>query len=350
LQTKEKTHTRLTPIFRVAAFFFGLAFILVAGRIIARHQMQQSWLPVQAEVARVDINGWWNEAAGQRYYLEYRYSVNGRTHTGVRYHIKERSLKTYAGIEYQYKKGDAITVYYDPRDPGQAVLSTAYLRDEFAAMIILGGFLVLAGTVFIKETRERKLVNAIKNADDGKTALPDLPVIEDRQGILRLNTGMSLFWRVGMPFVVTCFAGTAPVLFLLEEINPGWGIERYMMMVSAVWIAGAIAGLLMTWGFSFALFVDRVKKEIREEIRFCFSLKSGVVAFSQISELRLYREKWRQDNPLRNWILFIQTTSGKSLTISRGFRDVQPADSIYLGAVKMRIEQLVFGSRTQGNE
>lgn len=344
MNPNEKTHTRLTPIFGVAVFFFGLAFILVSGQIIDQYRVQKTWLPVQAEVVRVDINGWWDEAAGQRYYLEYRYSVDGRSYTGMRYHIKERSLKTYGDIEYRYKRGDAITVYYDPRDPGQAVLNTAYLRDEFVAVTILAGFLVLAATVFIKEKRERRLVNFVKNTGGGKTELPDLPGIEDRQGVLRLNTGMSLFWRVGMPFVIVCFVGTAPGLFFLEEINPAWGIDRYMMMVSAVWLGGAIAGVLMTQCFSFTLFVDTVKKEIREEIRFCFFSKSGVYAFSQISEVRLYREKWRRENPLRNWILFIQTISGKSLTISRGFRDVQPAHSEYLGAVKKRIEQRVFGS------
>lgn len=345
---KEKTYTRLTPVFAVAAFFFGLAFVLSAGQVAGIAEIRKTWKPVQGQVARVDPNGWWDDDANQRYYLEYRYAVDGKTYTGVRYHVQERSLKTYAGIEYRYRTGDAITVYVDPDDPGQAVLDVSYLRDSFLALAVLGGFLVLAGTLFVKERDERRRAGAVAASDEGRAPLPDLPGVSDRPEALRLDTGMSLFWRVGMPFVIVCFAGIAPGLFLLEETHPSWGLGRYLGMVLAIWIAAAAAGVAVTRCFSFTLVVDRVKKEIREEIRLCFFQKSVAYGFSRISELRLYREKWRQDNPLRNWIMFVQTDSGRSVTVSRGFRDFQPADSVYLGAVKRRIEHLVFNGANTG--
>ncbi|MBI9077712.1 MAG: hypothetical protein JEZ02_20085, partial [Desulfatibacillum sp.] len=258
-----------------------------------------------------------------------------------RYHLREKSLKTYGGIQYRYKQGDPIPVFFDPAKPELAVLNLECLRDWFVSITVLVGILMLAVSVFVKEGNDRSSIEALSDSYDGSAPLPSLNGTEDTGILLKLNTGMSLLWRMGIPFLAGCFIGITPLLLGTQEINPGWSIGKYGAICCAIWGGALILGLVFSAGFSYTLFVDGQKREIMEVRRVGFSKHVETMKFSQVAELRLYRELWRNTNPLKNWILFIQGGSGKSITISRGYRDFQVAHEDYLNAIKMRIEYLM---------
>ncbi|SHL09797.1 Protein of unknown function [Desulfatibacillum alkenivorans DSM 16219] len=338
---EEKKQTRLTPLFAVVAVVFGLALAGTVHQIIQQSAMSRQWQPVQGVVVKVSQDGWWNDQEKRRYYLEYAYTVQGMPYTGYRYHLREKSLKTYGGIQYRYKQGDPITVYYDPEDPGRAVLSREFLRDWFAGVAVLVGLLVFAVAVMLKESNDSRTADSVGATYDGASPLPNAPGVEDSGAVLKLNTGMSLMWKAGVPFFGGCFIGITPLLLLTDNVNPGWGLQQYGAICCAIWIGAALLALLISLGVSYTLYVDAHKKEIREESRVGFSKGEKTMAFSEILEIRLYRELWRKENPLKNWIMFIQSQSGRSLNISRGYRDYQTPHADYLGAIKARIEYMI---------
>ncbi len=342
---EEKKQIRLTPIFLVVAVVFGLVLVSIVHQVIQQCAVNQNWAITEGEVTRVSQDGWWNEKENRRYYLDYAYEVQGQTYEGYRYHLREKSLKGYGGIQYQYQVGDSIVVHFDPANPGSAVLNTEYLRDWFVSIIVLVGILVLSGMVFLKESNDQRVVAEVSASYDGSSPLPSIGGVKDGGGLLQLNTGMSLFWSMGIPFLGGCFIGITPLLFLTQEVNPGWGVEQYGAMGCGVWAGAFALGLVFNMGSSYTLEVDSLKQEIREIRRLGFGKSTETLPFDQVAELRLYREAWRHTNPLRNWILFVQGASGKSMTISRGYRDFQAAHEAYLGAVKARIEYLLRSFR-----
>lgn len=344
----DQPYTRLSGVFKVFGVLMALILISTFYHTFRLWQVRQTWKMVKGQVVRKTDRGWWDEERQKRYYVAYAYEVDGKRHTATRFHLKEDSLKGYGDLRSLYREGDPIFVYYNPEHPEASVLSVAYLRNGFVFITLVIGFLVLAGTHILKETRWQRqtdtLLAGVPRDDNGRHPLPPSPILTDSGLVLRLDTGLSGFWTLGIPFLGMSMLGVALMVVFLPEINPGWSLKPYAAFVLITWGAGLlVAGFMKR--FKHGLEVDGEKREIRETNETPFGGGGTPYGFSQVQELRLYREKWRHDNPLRNWILYIQLKSRKSLPISLRHRDLQPGQPRYLDLVKKRIEYLVSGSR-----
>lgn len=335
--------TRLSGMFTVIAVLFGLLFLSVAFGIAKIARMQQ-WPAVLGVVIKQAPQGWYDETQQRRYYLEYAYEIDGRRYTGTRFHIREEAVRGDNGLGTNYRIGDAITVYCNPANPAEAVLNRDYLRDAFVFLLVIGGFLLLAGTMILKEARWRQLTRdllaAIPPTYDGGASLPDSTIVADTGSQLQLRTGPSIFWTLGIPFAIVSFVGGTAMLLMLNELNRGWALSVYGGWILATWATGILGAVIMM-SRQHTLTINVPSRTLREEIRWFGGRRRQNLDFDAVGEIRLYREKWRHDNPLRNWMMFIQTKTGYSLTISRGFRDIQPASRIYLDVIKKRMEHLI---------
>ncbi|WP_300461115.1 DUF3592 domain-containing protein [Desulfobacula sp.] len=339
---------KLTRLFMGIGLIFGIIVVSIFFQTLTLWKISQTWPVTTGIVTRTASKGWWDEERERRYYLEYEYTVGEKTYTNVQFHFKERSIKKYKYLIRKYKKGDPIPVWVNPESPDQAVINTAYPRDGFALLVVLTGFLMMMGTMILKETRWQRQTQALTAAlpkdYQGDQPLPASGILTDSGGVVRLNTGMSIFWSFGIPFVCFSFLSLLFMMIFLNELNPGWSLLDYSSIMAGSWGASLVGGFLIKIGFRKTLEINADQKMITETSATFFKQTSRKYAFSDIQELLLERETWRKTNTLKNWILYLHTQSRQSIFVSFRHRDIQPSDEAYLGCVKQRLETLIFGA------
>jgi hypothetical protein len=125
-------------------------------------QAAKSWLPTpgtitssRSEMRTVASMGSGSQTKGKtetRNFpaISFTYQVKGRKFTGTRYSLRE-NLGNFAVAETlaQYPKGAAVTVFYDPANPAQAVIERTMLEGAFKFMICLSAGLVLGALILI---------------------------------------------------------------------------------------------------------------------------------------------------------------------------------------------------------
>ncbi len=343
---KKEQSGNLTPVFKVAIAIFGIVLIIIVYQTIQLWKIRHSWISTTGIVVKTASRGWWDEKKQWRYYLKYQYKVKGKKYTNVRFHIKERSIKKYTYLLRNLRKGDPIKVWYNPKYPDQAVINTDYLRNGFILIALFTGFIVMAGTMILKENRwKRQSLNLTAAAGpnyNGEKPLMSSEILNDQGNILTFDTGMSVFWSFGIPFFFFSFLSVFFMLISLKEINPGWTFLNYWSLIALGWAGSLIGSFFIKKGFAHTLEINAIDKIIKEiSVQFFRPIETKY-NFSDIHEVKLYKDVWRPTNFLRNWILFLHTRSHKSLFISFRHRDIQPALSDYLDLVKRRIEYLVF--------
>jgi hypothetical protein len=339
---------KLTRLFMVVGVIFGIVVVSILFQTLTLWKISHTWTETTGVVTRTASKGWWDEEKERRYYLEYQYTVGEKTYTNVRFHFKERTIKKYKHLIRDFKKRDPITVWVNPESPDQAVINTAYLRDGFALLVVLTGFLMMIGTMILKENRWQRqtqmLTAALPNDYQGTQALPASGILTDSGGIVRLNTGMSIFWSFGIPFVCFSFLSLLFMMIFLNELNPGWSLLDYSSVIAGSWGASLVVGFFVKTGFRKTLEINADQKMITETSATFFKQTTRVYAFSDIQELKLERETWRTANTLQNWILYLHTRSRQSIFVSFRHRDIQPSDETYLGCIKQRLETIIFGA------
>ncbi len=344
---------KFSPIFKVVVVIFGLIFAILAFQTMTIWKVRHLWTSVTGVVVKASAKGWWDEENRWRYYLEYQYKAGDRTYTNTQFHLRERSIKRYTYFIRGLKEGDAITVWYHPDKPELSVINTAYVRDGFALMTVFAGFLFLAGTMIFKEMRWQRQTRAMEAAlPDGYTGQQPLPastVLNDENGVLRLNTGMSVFWYCGVPFFGFSFSGLLVMMIFLDELNPGWSLLNYSAIMGGAWTISFLAGFIVKNGFKKSLEIDARQKKITEDSMTFFKSTISSYSFSDIRELKLHRDQWHVTNTLKNWILYFQTQTSQSIFICFRHRDIQPAHQPYLERLKKRIEYLISGAQHAKN-
>lgn len=345
--TTDESPKKFSPLFIGVFLIFGTITLLIGFQTFKLWQIRQNWSSVTGTVVKTEPRGWWDDQEEWRYYLKYEYAVQGKTYTGTRLHLKEKSLKRFTYLIRHFKKGDPITVWYQPDDPAQAVINTEYLRDSFALIMVFAGFLFMAGTMILKEKQWQRLTDRmtalVPDNYKGNQPLPESNILTDRNGVLQLNTGMSVFWSRGVPFLFLAFIALFIMMLSTSEINPGWTLSHYLTMVGASWGAGLAAGFLVKALHRKKLEINASQKMIREISFVFFKRDTSEFKFSDMMELKLHRDQWHITNTLRNWILYLHTRSRQSIFVCFRHRDIQPAHKKYLETIKTRIEFLVFG-------
>ncbi len=96
--------------------------------MMSRGKASANWPTVEGTVLSAGLGR-------ETYQIEYAYSVNGTDYIGRRITYMQDST-----VHYSYKKGQTVTVHYDPGNPKIAVLRTAYRT---------GGFVIVAIAIFV---------------------------------------------------------------------------------------------------------------------------------------------------------------------------------------------------------
>ncbi len=341
------TPHKISMLFKIIFVIFGIILLTIIYQTVQLWQIRHYWPITHGVVVKVSTRGWWNEKRHRRYYLKYQYEVSGKKYVGERFHIKEKSIKRYTYLIRHFRKNDQIQVWYDPEKPNQAVINTDYLMNSFALIIVFTGFLIMVLTMILKEKlwlkRTHALVEAVYVDYNGVQPLPSSRIINDRGDILKLNTGMSVFWSFGVPFLFFSFVSLFFMMVFLNEINPGWLLSDYLIIVVSSFACSIVFGFFVTSGFKKVLEINKPSKKIKEISKSLFKRSEKIHDFSDIKELSLHRDTWRKTNSLKSWIFYIRTISGQPLYISFRHRDIQPAYESYLGILKERIKYLVSG-------
>ena len=117
--------------------------------------------------------------------LTYTYVVNGVEYTSNRYDFAGRNVGAGAGVVLaDHSIGEGITVWYDPHEPGRAVLVQGALRSNYLRLFIATVFLLL-GLLFL----------FVVASDDGSSdpAKPRLLSRAEIDSLRRLPTTVDTF-------------------------------------------------------------------------------------------------------------------------------------------------------------
>ncbi len=340
-----ETETRVGGKLVVFSVLLCILIASVASYTVRQWNARKTWVRVEGRVVRVEPAGWWDEASGKDLYVLYAFDWRGKPVQGSRFHIKEDSINDVGRHLASLRAGSPVAVFVDPADPSRAVLNVDYIRDGFLLVLVSVGFLAATAAMVAKERGWARLVAAMArdlpaSGYEGETPLPPSRVLRDEGGVLWLNTGMSVFWTMGIPFLLVSFAGLAWMALSTQTLNPGWGLLDYGSRMAGTWGLGAVLGILLRLGVRHELWVDGTKREIRERRRLLGAESSRREMFSRVEEVRLYRDVWRADNPLRYWLLYIQDRSHHSWHVLHRHRDEQPSAHAYLAAIKARMDHL----------
>ncbi len=342
---ENNSFSQITPIFKGVSVLFSIILISVIYHFYKVQSIRQTWIQTDGVVVGKSVKGWWDDQKHRRYYMVYEYQAGEKIFKSSQFNIKDDSIKNPRNLTEYLKEGDSLPVYYNPDDPAQAVANIDFLRNSALFFIVTTGFIVMASTMIIKEASWLQQTNIMRDSlgenYTGGRALPVLPLIEDNSSHLILNTGMSVFWNFGLPFFALSFICIIPLLFFSSVINPGWNLSTYLLIIGGSLTVCTLGGLFIRNAYTHQLVIDVENERILDKSRFLFKERVSSYSFSDVSELRLYREKWRHDNPLRNWILYLQTKSKKSVFISYRHRDIQPASRDYLKYIQKRVEFLL---------
>ena len=361
--------TRMGCLFTGVIVIFGLAALILFVKMLKADGVKR-WPSVAGLVTRAEKQGWWDEKVGRRFYLTYQYEVNDKTYTSSALHLEEASLKRLSALRPKVKAGDSVQVWYNPEKPEQAVLNTELPRDPFGLMLVVGGFVFMAVTMVVKERRWDRVVEQVSQALPkeyrGERPLPESDIVQDSGAVLRLQTGLSVFWRIGMPFAITSFVGMFVMMVTQEEINPGWTMAAYLGFNASFWALGLIVGFLFSAGCSTTLEVNAKTQTVTETATRFFRKQILTYRFSDISQVSLSRDGWSETNTQKGWKLALQAQNQHveakglqrlipqealrytPLFVSVRGRDTQPADQAYLEVIRKRLEFLIFGKGTSG--
>ena len=132
----------------------GLLFVGLYLRSRGRAAASQGWPETPGRVTSATMNLIEDEESGDVYspYVSYEYQVGGRSLSGSRIRFGSASSRDQAkaaAVLQRYPEGKAVTVYYDPARPDEAVLersaagsaSYLYLGVGFLLFGILAPFL-----------------------------------------------------------------------------------------------------------------------------------------------------------------------------------------------------------------
>lgn len=128
-ETWEARETRFLKLALLAFFLIcttvTLSLDVVAGREIIRQVRSRSYLPVAGHILRSSVKSWCDDSSSGWNYepdVQYSFVVNGRAYTGTRYRYSPGRMWE-STARALLPKGETATVYYNPLDLADAVLS-----------------------------------------------------------------------------------------------------------------------------------------------------------------------------------------------------------------------------------
>ena len=126
-------------------------FLSQLGSAQRQHRINTSYLPVKATIVSARVTSSEDSHHNVDYVpaVEYRYEVNGKSYLGNRLApwSSDGSQAWADRVVAKCKPGSVLTAYYDPDDPGQAVLLKGYDFEPYFSMLEMA--FVLTGASFM---------------------------------------------------------------------------------------------------------------------------------------------------------------------------------------------------------
>ena len=139
-----------TWLFVAGLIALGLGGLAQAIRTLRRVRAAQRWATAEGKVIASTVDTKWNRQ-GEDYWIKYTYSVAGRQYTsktiGFSGTTRPRSQQERMELE-RYYVGAPVSVYYDPRQPQDAVLKRDAPWGQIATLLV-GALLALAWAALV---------------------------------------------------------------------------------------------------------------------------------------------------------------------------------------------------------
>lgn len=232
-------------------FFFGLFFAAIGGVVfyfmfvgpMLHVQAAKNWKPVQATVTHSEVDSHTDSDGDTTYSIDikYEYEIDGRRHTGERYHFITGSSSGRSGkqgVVDDHPIGKPITIHVDPNDPTQAVINREITNDFWFGLIplvfVLVGGGMMVGSFFIKTGREKnaswkpqaKLSSDDDPTDGIATLKPDSTPLGKFIGI----TVFALIWN-GFVWGILIFA-------ILPDLDDSWFMSIPLLFLGLFALVG----------------------------------------------------------------------------------------------------------------
>jgi hypothetical protein len=131
-------------------FLVGLALFLVGIRTYQKSNQASNWMTTTGRITTSAVTN--TMGSDRKYYarIEYEYSVLGTTYVSNKINFSQRmgiddtAMGTAEEKVKKFRAGSAVTVYYDPQDPRQAVIE----KGGDSGLLVLGGLFMAAALVF----------------------------------------------------------------------------------------------------------------------------------------------------------------------------------------------------------
>lgn len=141
-----KSHPLVPTIWGILFLIVGVGISFVCLDQIRLAKVSKDWPQVDGRILRSEVEG---SRGSRQPNVIYEYYVDGKRFTSNLISFDIWDLRGGKGvlesILIRYSVGDKVVVYHDPKNPELAILEPE-VYDPFYIPIIVGGFILLAGT------------------------------------------------------------------------------------------------------------------------------------------------------------------------------------------------------------
>jgi len=144
---------RARKVAAVIVLAMGVFLLVERGTLLQRGLATEQWPEVQGQLLQAEFTkvSSGRVRPGWRMILVYRYEVDGRSFESswIRRNEPSRRLNSEEReqAEARFDPGSAISVYYNPEQPDQAVIETGFGRRAWLG-VLLGLFMLAVAAIF----------------------------------------------------------------------------------------------------------------------------------------------------------------------------------------------------------
>jgi hypothetical protein len=141
------------------AFLVSTSFLIGLIRNVVLSNASKRWPKVSGTITEISDFG-----SNLKYRLQYSYSVNGNTYKNNR--IIFSTSKTYIKLrarefENKYTQNQIVDVFYNPKNPKQAVLEPGRNDGAVLVILLLFGLMILSSLAIFNQTVFLQMMNQL---------------------------------------------------------------------------------------------------------------------------------------------------------------------------------------------
>lgn len=234
-------------------FFFGLFFATIGGVVfyfifvgpMLNVQAAKNWKQVQATVTHSEVDRHRDSDGDTTYSIDikYQYEVDGRRHTGERYHFITGSSSGRSGkqdVVDDHPVGKQITIHVDPNDHTNAVINREMTGDFWFGLIplifVVVGLGIMIGGLFIKTNRGKNAKwqpqARLSDDDDPTDGVATLKPDSTPLGTFIFLCIFGLIWN-GIVWGIMIFA-------IIPDMSHDWFMSIPLIFISVFALIGIV--------------------------------------------------------------------------------------------------------------